>query len=499
MSRDVRSKIGESLKDIRETKPLERVSTPSLAALRKYVEGNRLIDEAVDYQRGIPLLQEAVALDSGFAMAWRKIAVAIGNTALNRAGQMEAAATAYRHRDRLSETERLLTEAYFWSSGPTPDREKSIAAYEALIEADSNNATALNNVSLMYAGKRDFERSKRALHRAAQAGRPTAQAFLNLVNTQVRLGEIPAAESTAALFAARIPGSAAVWSAAWTVSWGRGDLARADSLAKAAYSEAKAPQNVQAGASRLAATAYLRGKVREGIRWDMEENGSVYRRTQAPDRLLLMMMDSARYIAHFLDDRPRASAIIRRALEHTPMTQVPAPQRPWNNLVQLAAMLRDPKLAREAVDGFERDLPEFGSGNPEGDRARFRGFAAVAAGQYADAIAGFREADRVFAIQERVAMISMAQAFDLGGQPDSAVAYFERFLTTPSTAPFQDDFFRAGSYKRLGELYEAKGDTAKAESNYAQFVELWKDADPELQPKVRDVRDRLARLRRGRG
>jgi len=29
---------------------------------------------------------------------------------------------------------------------------------------------------------------------------------------------------------------------------------------------------------------------------------------------------------------------------------------------------------------------------------------------------------------------------------------------------------------------------------YAKFVELWKDADPDLQPRVTEVRKRLARL-----
>ncbi len=32
-------------------------------------------------------------------------------------------------------------------------------------------------------------------------------------------------------------------------------------------------------------------------------------------------------------------------------------------------------------------------------------------------------------------------------------------------------------------------------SHYVQFVELWKDADPELQPKVAQVRQRIAHLR----
>ena len=59
---------------------------------------------------------------------------------------------------------------------------------------------------------------------------------------------------------------------------------------------------------------------------------------------------------------------------------------------------------------------------------------------------------------------------------------------------FSDAFTLAGSYKRLGELWEAKGDRGKAETYYAKFLDLWKDADLDLQPKVAEVRRRLARL-----
>ena len=58
-----------------------------------------------------------------------------------------------------------------------------------------------------------------------------------------------------------------------------------------------------------------------------------------------------------------------------------------------------------------------------------------------------------------------------------------------------DATWLAASYLRLGELWENKGDRAKAASYYASFVDLWKDADPELQPRIADVRRRLARLK----
>jgi tetratricopeptide (TPR) repeat protein len=52
----------------------------------------------------------------------------------------------------------------------------------------------------------------------------------------------------------------------------------------------------------------------------------------------------------------------------------------------------------------------------------------------------------------------------------------------------------APTYRRLGELYEDRGQLDKARDYYGRFIDLWKNADPELQPLVRDVRQRLVRL-----
>ena len=93
----------------------------------------------------------------------------------------------------------------------------------------------------------------------------------------------------------------------------------------------------------------------------------------------------------------------------------------------------------------------------------------------------------------------MATAHDNAGRPDSAIAYFEKFTDSRGQIPDFDAEFRAGSYKRLGELYDAKGNKAKAIENFEQFVEMWKNAEPELQPKVREVQDKLKRLRALKG
>jgi hypothetical protein len=58
---------------------------------------------------------------------------------------------------------------------------------------------------------------------------------------------------------------------------------------------------------------------------------------------------------------------------------------------------------------------------------------------------------------------------------------------------------RAHVLERLGRLYDEEGDLEQAAGWYAQLVELWADADPPLQPRVRAARDRLAEILAERG
>jgi hypothetical protein len=47
---------------------------------------------------------------------------------------------------------------------------------------------------------------------------------------------------------------------------------------------------------------------------------------------------------------------------------------------------------------------------------------------------------------------------------------------------------------RLGEIYEQKGERAKALAYYTRFVDFWAGADRELQPRVAEARERIALL-----
>jgi DNA-binding SARP family transcriptional activator len=75
----------------------------------------------------------------------------------------------------------------------------------------------------------------------------------------------------------------------------------------------------------------------------------------------------------------------------------------------------------------------------------------------------------------------------------------ERSLTTPDPFANTASTWDPRLLQELGELYEQKGDRTKALERYRTFVDLWQDADPELQPRVREIRERIARLEQERG
>ena len=94
------------------------------------------------------------------------------------------------------------------------------------------------------------------------------------------------------------------------------------------------------------------------------------------------------------------------------------------------------------------------------------------------------------------AQAELGRAYDLSSQPDSAVAAYTRAADTPGGLGgiMTDQWNLAFSYRRLGELYEEKGNKEKALDYYGRFVQLWKDADPELQPQVKEVKERMVKL-----
>ncbi|HEU5049964.1 MAG TPA: protein kinase [Gemmatimonadales bacterium] len=493
LSRAVREKAGESLRSIRASSELERVTTPSLPALRKYVEGSLLADEQGQTDRGIALLREAVQLDTAFAMAWRKLGVLLSNDELRRTEALGAISTAFRHRDRLTEMERFLTEGYYYTNGPDPDYDRALAAYTEAIRLDTLNTSALNNSAVIYGRRFENERARELYARVTRLPRTFGGAFTNLLQEQIRVGRpVAEMESTAAAFRARFPGSEQLWLADLMVAWGGRDLRATDSIAQAVASRATNARTAILAANWSAAMLRMQGRWREGQAWGARAGDARRRAEEGPAAAQMQVVDSAYSVALF-DDPAKARPIVARALARYPMDSIRPAERDWWGLSYAAVAAEDPALARAALAGFVRDLA---GEEPDsiGAHAAFAARVALAEHRWDDAIRLSTEANARFAMPPRELSLNAARAHDAAGRPDSAIAAYERFLGEPAPAPWQDAWDRAPTHLRLGELYEAKGDLRKATDQYAEFTRLWQNADQNLQPKVREARERMARL-----
>ncbi len=146
LSSSVRAKIGESYRSLRDTRPLEDVTTGSLEALRLYTRGNQA-ELAGDLRQAVDFYRQATLADTSFAMAYRKLAVNLQNAGAPSSTVRGAAAAAFRHSDRLPPIERGLAAGYYYRS-VEPDPAKAIAAYRAALAVNPEHDIALNNLGV---------------------------------------------------------------------------------------------------------------------------------------------------------------------------------------------------------------------------------------------------------------------------------------------------------------------------------------------------------------
>ncbi|MEO7084856.1 MAG: protein kinase [Gemmatimonadaceae bacterium] len=494
LTRALRGKMGESLKHLQASPELAQVTTASLPALEKYSQGQRAMSTEGDFDKAVPLLREAIKLDTNFASAYRALAIALGNQGQDRTGQIAALEKAMAHSDRLPEVERFLTTAAYYSQGPKPDPDKAADAYQALLAVRPTNYAALNNLALIFAQKRDFAKAEEYLRRSIASNPAAIVAYGNLMGYQAELGQVAAMDST---FAAEVKASEnnpRVVLGRVSILFARGDYDAAgalmDSLARTN------PTATDLALQRLGvneAIAMTRGKLNESLRL-ASQNAVLGRERGSPGALLGAAFDSAMVESWYRGNKVKGLARIQAGLARTPLSSLAPFDRPYESLAELYAISGRADLAKEAFAEFERTSSAMAPDELAATRHEFRGAIAFAEGKYLDA-AHETIAGDIGPCTTCVLPI-VATAYDLAGQPDSAIAAFTKYVESPSILNRfnNDEIFLAGSYKRLGELLESKGDRSKAVHYYTKFVELWKNADAELQPSVADVRKRLARL-----
>jgi eukaryotic-like serine/threonine-protein kinase len=491
LSRDVRERVGESLRSIRSGPPLWQVTTSSLEALRKYSQAEQVLARG-DEMGGLALLREAVTLDSTFAMAYRKEAVVLRNLGIDRTREIEAVERAYLHRNRLPEKERYLAEATYHSA-VTGDNDALVRAYEAVLLIDPDDPAGLNNLANEYQSMGDLVRAEELYRRNIAGPYPSPIPRQNLVSNQLRQGKLDGARDALAAFADAHPDDPRMRAMAFWVRAFSGELDAAreelDTLIDAPGLPTVRRANALLNRGTLLAVQGRIGEARAD--WD-----SALREAElagpGPAHYGQMLALWVELVVS--GDTARSRSSMQQFVQSGRIDQVPVEGRLYNLIVEMHLAVGDPDGALEQLDRWRQELPpEFVTPAVRADRAFFEVWARAGRddpGAVLDALSVLRRDLRCPSCYEW----ERPQLLERIGRTEEARDAWAELLDRPIGDFLASLTLLPIALEGVGRLSEELGDSEAAADAYRRFVDLWAHADPALQPRVERARARLAAL-----
>jgi tetratricopeptide (TPR) repeat protein len=488
LSRRLRERIGESLRSIRETPPLDRVTTGSLPALRKYSEATR-VAQSGEPARALALYQDAIALDTAFAAAYRGLAILLGNWGVERALAARSMAKAFQFRDRLTERERLWTTgSYYMQRG---DPQAALVPYLSLLETEPDNARLLNNIGVLYTLQRENERALVYYERAFHLAPRSQQTAFNVIVNNLELGRFAAARAANDTFAAAVPHHPLLPVHRYLIAMAEFDYDSAQAAVDD-WDPQNDPLSASVGSALRAGLGALRGRP-DAVERELVQAEQRARDGRQVPEYLRAVIGAALYDAEVRGKPAEGMARVAAALRRFPLEPLDPVDRPYTELAEFYARAGRPERSRALLAEFDRQVPAEFRPAAQVDYDRAAAWTSLAEGRLDEALRGFRRADRGMC---RICVLpGIAQVYEREGNTDSVLAVLERYVTTTDDDRWQvDPLELPGILVRLGQLYEARGDTARALRYDGRLLDLWRDAVPELQPIVAQVRDRVRRL-----
>ncbi|MFI5236216.1 MAG: hypothetical protein ACHQXA_10935, partial [Gemmatimonadales bacterium] len=358
LAKKLRAKVGESLRQVQHTVPLAQATTSSLEALRIYSEAAEANDVDQDFDRAVLLLRQTVAIDSTFALAWRKLAVALVNSQSSPEAVDSALDKAIHYADRLPDREKYLVRGFYYEQHRTQaDPAKALASYQAVYAVDSSNTTATNEMMRLYGGlgqpdsaeyyaRRQFTTEPNARNAAVLAG-----------VTAVAQGPEAGAKILDSLLRAQpnALGNSAVQSARFGIDRMRGAHDSAAAVANTLARSSQVPTQLL-GQSMLRGLATGAGQLSRAITLDDQITATLAKRGGAApiDGIADARMD--------ILFRGRAAEGIQRlnAIVTGSQWKAAGPiYRPYTDVATLYARAGDPARARQLLARFQQEDPEF--------------------------------------------------------------------------------------------------------------------------------------------
>jgi DNA-binding SARP family transcriptional activator/Tfp pilus assembly protein PilF len=497
------------------------ISTRSLPALKAYLDGEqRLRDD--EYVAAIDAFNRAVRADTAFGLAYYRLSVAA-----DRAGREEAslwsARLASRFSTGLSEHDQRLVLAYLTVRNGRLDEGERI--YRGILADYPQDVEAwLQLGDLLLHGNplrgRSALDAREAFERVLALAPDQGDALVPLARIATLEGKRTEADSLLRRAEATVPAAAldlrAIRTFALNDRPGHERAAR-DLLADRSILPRRLAFDVAVKLGDLAGSARFAGLlVRASATCDVRALGR---------RMLAQVAIAHGRLGVAAGELARAAPCDPgAALEHRALLVVQPFAIP--DAADLEELARDLGVVADSVLGHPareyyaglvaiglgdtltaaadaRALLAAGESTSTGDLSRTFGRSLRArmlwhAGRPAEALAELEAAG-----WERTARLSVAEASDRYlraellhhlGRDEEAIGWYRSIAQRAS----YELVYVAPAERRLAMIYDARGDQAAAREHYRRFIDLWREADPQLQPAVAEAERRLGELDGGR-
>jgi DNA-binding SARP family transcriptional activator/Flp pilus assembly protein TadD len=505
------------------------LTTPSVPALKAYLQGESAL-RAGHNDAAKAALQRAVQEDSTFALAWYRLSVAVAGSG-ERTG--EAARQAVRYAGRLEPHDRLLLQAWLaswefryadaermyrqavaarpddveaWSQlahvlfhGAAPrghSTAESRPAWERVLALEPDNVEAMGYLARIAMAERRLEDADTLLARAL-ALNPEGDRALVWRGYRGILLDDRAALDTAVAGMRRVSDLAA-WVIAWRMVEDTRDPLRARPMVEPLLDPVRPARLRASGRVLLAHTEVARGRWR-AARAQLDSAAELDPAVAMQARTLFERSEV---------ERVRSALLARSAgiADAPPGVEPQRPTTPYAELQLHALGLLEARRGDLAaaveyarrLDGFDPPTPGMRMRGPllaDGVRAHV----AWLGGKPADGLAvidsAWQEADRKpevfpYLLDSGHPRFLRAELLRMAGRHREALAWYGSV-----TEHFDKSIvYVAPVHLRTAEILDRLGRHAEAAAHYGRFVELWRECDPVLRPRVERARRRLQQL-----
>ena len=500
LTQELGGRFADRIASLERRERLYPVTTDSIRALLKHMEGFLAYRLRGDALRAAELAEEAIAIDPSFAQAHLGLHRYLGAQGATDRRTYQPLLEAYRLRERLSPYERNLVEAEYYLT-VEDDPVRAVDRYRDHVREAKKFGR--NQVIVSYLGLAsvhiqlgDLDEAERVLQESRTwFPGPFNQAML--VRVLYSLGKDAQTEAVLAEAEERFPDNAWPKTARAHLAAAAGDYARAHALALRIDAPSEVPFALRTAALFDAvqgrfteAASHLREL--EAQLLERQLIGPAFEAGVAAARLRMISGDTAGAMSD------ADELVATHSLDSLGSWGQPALL-----MARFFGQANRPQRAAEFLAAYERALPPALARTNQWMLRQARAAVALAAHDPQRAVAELRPRhlsargpqwfeDPLIAVDSRA---ELARAWEEAGQPDSAIAVYERFIGARALFRAELDAFElARAYDRLAVLNERRNDFARAADYHRRLFELWRQGDAPLRRRADEALRRAMSL-----